>query len=137
MRRTLASLILCALGSLAAAQAAPPAPPHGWTIQAAVNAGYVGQSVTDEVTGKVHDEFTVTALSGIQFWRDRSIFGFSAGVAALPDEQENLPRVAPYLALHLGTADAQIFVGAAYDPQDPDRTIRPTFGFTAAFGGGS
>lgn len=132
MKRLLAVLTLLALASVPVlAQTAP----KGWTIQAAVNGGFVSQTVTD-TAGKTHDEFTPTALTGIQFWRNKSIFGFSAGIAGLPDAQETLPRVAPYVALHLGTPDAQIFVGATYDPQSLNSEVRPTFGFTMALGQG-
>lgn len=106
---------------------------NGWTIQAAVNAGYTTQTFLD-AAGQKETKFVPTGLAGIQFWRDKSIFGFSVGAAGLPDEQQSTPRVAPYGALHLGTADAQFFVGADYDPQNKAKSKAGfVFGFTAAF----
>jgi len=106
----------------------------GWDIQAAVNAGYVAQTTTDPA-GEETTEFSPTVLSGIQFWRTGSIWGFSAGVAGLPDEEQTTPRVAPYVGIHLGEKNAQFYVGGCYDPQNGGgNDVAATFGFTAAFG---
>lgn len=130
MKRLFVALILCALATPVLAAVGPM---NGWDIQLAVNAGYTTQTFLD-AAGQKETKFVPTGLSGIQFWRDKSIFGFSAGAAGLPDEGEKLPRVAPYGAFHLGTKDAQFFLGGDYDPQSKAKTKAGlVFGFTAAF----
>lgn len=105
----------------------------GWDIQVAVNAGYVTQTTVD-AAGEDVTEFSPTVLTGIQFWRAKSIWGFSVGTAGLPDEEQTTPRVAPYGAFHLGTKAAQFFLGACYDPQNGGgNDLVAAFGFTAAF----
>ena len=112
------------------AQTAPPDP--AVDIALAVNAGWIAQQ-TLTIAGKTDTKFTNTILSGIEFFRASWYLGISGGVAAIVDEEQDTPRIAPYLALHMGKKEVQGFVGAAYDPQNGGKNdVVLTFGFSTA-----
>lgn len=128
IRRLTAPLV--ALAVLVLAFTAAPA--AEWDIQAAVAAGYVAQTVEED--GEEQTEWNPTVLSGIQFWRAGSIYGFTLGAATLPDEEQKTPRIAPCAAINLGTAGAQFFAAGCADSQNGgDNGLVGAFGFTAAF----
>jgi len=109
-----------------------PPSPSGWDIQLAVNAGYVAQTTEDEA-GEEETEFSPSVMTGIQAFSG-GYFGFSAGVAGLPDEGESTPRIAPYVALHFGTPDIQVGAGICFDSQHGgDNDLAGLLVLTAAF----
>jgi hypothetical protein len=107
--------------------------PSNLDIRTVVNAGYVMQDYT-QPEGEVKTDFHPVVLTGMEFRWKNHIWCFSGGIAGLPDEGETTPRVAPYLAVHIGSADNQFFIGGVYDVQNGgDNNLSAVFGYSKAF----
>jgi len=132
IRRIAASLMLCLLAFLATpvlADTASPEPPAdfavvgaasvpSWSIGPALSATYTLQEVDAE--GNVVRESVVSPAGGIDFWRTGSWFGFQVGALPLPDEEQRIPRIAPFAAIELGGDSYKWLFGVLRDPQSAD-----------------